>query len=205
MTKHDNAVEGTGRIEAFSDGVIAIVITLLVLEIRIPEIHQLTNAGALEAIMHLAPKLAAFFVSFVTVAIFWVNHHHFYHPITKSDGALLWHNNHLLFWLAVIPFATAFVGDYPGISLVVAVYGMVLFMAAAAFALMVRHVFFRSDLLPDTITRTMRRAQMRHTVVGMIAYAVSVGIAFVHPYAAIAVFVMVPLYYFLPRKIAHQD
>jgi hypothetical protein len=87
---------------------------------------------------------------------------------------------------------------------VVALYGAVLFMAAAAFALMVRHVFFRSDLLPDNFTRAMRVAQMRHTVIGMIVYAVSVGIAFVHPYAAIAIFVLVPMYYFLPRTIAHQ-
>jgi len=78
-------LEGTGRIEAFSDAVIAIVLTLLVLELRVPEIRELTNAGAFAAIVGLAPKLIGFFVSFLTVAIFWVNHHHFFHPVAKSN------------------------------------------------------------------------------------------------------------------------
>ncbi len=201
---NDTTLEGTGRIEAFSDGVIAIVVTLLVLEIRVPEIRELTNAAALSALVTIAPKLAGFFISFVTVAIFWVNHHHFFHPVTKSDGALLWYNNHLLFWLAVIPFVTAFVGDYPTIPLVVAVYGFVLFMAALAFTLMSGHVFFRSALLPESISVTTRTLQFRRAGIGVIVYGVSVFAAFVHPYIALAIFVMVPLYYFLPGRIEEE-
>jgi uncharacterized membrane protein len=89
------------------------------------------------------PKLIGFLISFVTVAIFWVNHHHFFHPITKSNGALMWYNNHLLFWLAVVPFVTAFLGDYPTLPAVVALYGFVLFMAALTFTAMIHFVFLR--------------------------------------------------------------
>jgi len=194
-------LEGTGRIEAFSDAVIAIVLTLLVLELRVPEIRELTNAGAFAAIVGLAPKLIGFFVSFLTVAIFWVNHHHFFHPVAKSDGPLLWHNNHLLFWITVIPFATAFIGDYPLIPLVVALYGLVLFMAALAFTLMLRYVFFRSALLPESVTPKTRKEELRHALIGVIVYGVSMGVALVYPVLAIIIFIIVPLYYFLPHRI----
>ena len=199
--KHDT-LEGTGRIEAFSDGVIAIVVTLLILEIRIPEIHQLTNAAALSALIPVIPKLISFAVSFITVAIFWVNHHHFFHPIEKSDGELLWFNNHLLFWLTVIPFVTAFIGDYPTIPLIVALYGFVLFMAALAFTLMSYHVFFRCELLPERISMATRKKQFKRSLFGVFLYGSSVIVAFIHPYLALAIFAIVPIYFFLPQSIA---
>src|SRR6185436_20268764 len=163
IKQHHNheALEGTGRIEAFSDAFIAIVITILILEIHVPQLVTLTSAEAWQAIIPMLPKLAVFLLSFATVAIFWVNHHHFFHPIAKSNGALLWYNNHLLFWLAIVPFVTAFVGDYFSVPLVVALYGFVLFMAATAFTLMIRYVFFHSPLLPERVSFPERRRQSR--------------------------------------------
>src|SRR5882724_9134733 len=127
-------LEGTNRLEGFSDAVMAIVVTLLILEIKVPDLHNLTNGEVFSALVPVWPKLVSFFVSFFTVAIFWVNHHHFFHAIPKTDSALLWMNNALLFWITVVPFVTAFIGDYHTVPVVVALYGAVLCMAALAFA-----------------------------------------------------------------------
>lgn len=199
--KHTSSLEGTERVEMFSDGVIAIIITILILEIHVPEIHTATSFGVWEALMPIVPKLAGFLVSFVTIAIFWVNHHHFFHPIEKTDGKLLWYNNFLLLWLAIVPFVTAFLGDYPTISLVVALYAFVLSMAATAFAMMLHYVFFRSHLLPESISIKDRRFQYKRSLLGVLMYGSSVALAFVHPYISLAIFVLVPLYFFLPQKI----
>lgn len=195
------ALEGTGRLEAFSDGVIAIIVTILILELKVPEIHDQTLGGSLHALLPLLPKLGGFLVSFVTVAIFWVNHHHFFHALKKSNGALLWYNNHLLFWLAVVPFATALVGDYPQLPLVVSLYGLVLCLAALAFSLMIRYVFFCSNLLDADIPSNVRRSRYRRSWLGVACYGLSALLAFVHPYLSFAIFVIVPVYYFLPQSI----
>ena len=194
-------LEGTGRIEAYSDAVIAIVVTLLILEIHVPELVELTSHAAWEGLVHIFPKLVTFLLSFITVAIFWVNHHHFFHAIKKSDGALLWYNNHLLFWITVIPFATAFLGDYPMVPLVVALYAFVLCAGVAAFSLMTWHVFFRSNLLPDTTTMEARTFEFRRSSIGVFVYAAAIPAAFIHPYISFAIFILVPLYYFAPRRI----
>jgi uncharacterized membrane protein len=99
----------TTRLEAFSDGVIAIIVTLLVLEIKVPHLEAPSWAGFVAALAPLAPKLIGFAFSFFTVAIFWVNHHGFFHRLKHSTWRLLWHNNLLLFCLSIIPFTTAFV------------------------------------------------------------------------------------------------
>ncbi len=203
-SKKVDTLEGTVRIEAFSDAVVAIIVTILILEIRVPELHTLTNIDAWEALLSLAPKLVSFLVSFVTVAIFWVNHHHFFHPIEKSDGRLLWYNNHLLFWLAVVPFATALLGDYPTIPLVVALYGFVLCMSAIAFSLMTRYVFFHSRLLPESVSFATRTLQQRRSWLGVGCYGASVVLAFIHPSISVAIFVIIPLYYFLPQGLTQE-
>lgn len=189
----------TNRIEAFSDAVIAIICTLLILEIKIPVLHDLSTGGVFAALVSLAPKLISFAVSFVTVCIFWVNHYHFMHAVSRADRALLWYNNHLLFWLAVIPFVTAFIGDYPSVSLVVAIYGFVLMMAGLAFCLMAYHVFFRSQLVHAHVSLDLRKSEFRRAQLGVALYAISVVAAFIHPYISLAIFIFLPLYYFLPR------
>jgi len=196
----DDHVYTTLRLEAFSDAVIAIIVTLLILELKIPVLQNHTNAEVATTLVNLAPKFISFAVSFVTICIFWVNHHHFMHAVRRPDRALLWYNNHLLFWLAVIPFATAFIGDYPSISLVVALYGFVLMMAAVAFSLMIYHAFFRGRLIHDHIADELRVQEFRRSRLGVVLYGASVLTAFVHPYISLAVFIVLPLYYFLPRQ-----
>lgn len=194
-------LEGTTRIEAFSDGVIAIVVTLLILELHVPIIPVASNEAAFHALVPLIPKVGSFMVSFLTVTIFWVNHHHFFHPIAHSNGTLLWYNNALLFWLTVIPFASALLGNNPEIPLIVALYGFVLFMAALAFTLMTRYVFFVGELLPKSITMSSRRTQFRGSLFGVALYGLSVILAFLNTDISYAIFIIVPVFYFLPHRI----
>lgn len=202
--KGENTLEGAERIKTFSDGVIAIVMTLLIIEIHVPEIHQMNNAGVWEAFISILPKLVAFSVSFFTVAIFWVNHHHFFYPIQKTNGALLWYNNLLLFFVAVVPFATAFIGDYPSISAVVAFYGFVLFLAVSSFAVMSNYVFFHSSLVPENVTQKVRIREFRRALVAVVFYGVSIITAFINPYISIFLFIALPLYYFVPSRIESE-
>src|SRR6187549_1847982 len=116
-----------GRLEAFSDGVIAIIITIMVLELRVP------HDASLDALAPLLPIFLSYVMSFVYVGIYWNNHHHMLHTITGVNGAMLWANLHLLFWLSLFPFATAWMGENHFAPLPAALYGMVLLMAAIAY------------------------------------------------------------------------
>ena len=153
-------IDGTARIEAFSDGVIAIIVTLLIFEIRVPVLAEISNSAVINALMGMGPKFASFAVSFFTVAIFWVNHHHFFCQIHRSNWKLLWFNNLLLFWLAIVPFTTAFVGDHPTQPLVVCLYALTLCLAALSFSLMGYYVFLKSDLMPDSVSAAERRSRV---------------------------------------------
>src|SRR3970040_2363719 len=115
-------IASTTRIEAFSDGVFAVVITLLILEVHVPTLSDLSGEAVLAALVGLAPNLIIFGVGFFTIAVIWVNPHHFFEPITHSDWKLLWYNIFFLFWVTVVPFTTAFIGSYPTQALAVGLY-----------------------------------------------------------------------------------
>jgi uncharacterized membrane protein len=119
-----------GRLEAFSDGVIAIIITIMVLEMKVP------HGGALEDLAPLLPVFLSYVLSFVYVGIYWNNHHHMLHVCTVVTGAMLWANLHLLFWLSLFPFATAWMGENHFTAVPTALYGVVLLMAAIAYYLL---------------------------------------------------------------------
>src|SRR5215813_15293 len=118
---------GTTRLEAFSDGVIAIIITIMVLELHVPHGHSF------EELAPLAGVFLSYVLSFVYVGIYWNNHHHLLHTCTKTTGPILWANLHLLFWLSLMPFATAWMGENHFAPAPTALYGVVLFMAAVAY------------------------------------------------------------------------
>ncbi len=109
---------GKGRLEAFSDGVIAIIVTIMVLELKIP--HE----GTLEALTKLGPTFLSYMLSFLVVAIMWINHHHMIHAFKRVTGSLLWLNMNLLFWMSLIPFVTGWMGEHSGSPLPVAIYGL---------------------------------------------------------------------------------
>ena len=194
-------LEGTTRIEAFSDGVIAIVITLLIFEVRVPSLTDHSTPAVLKALVGMAPKGASFAISFFTVAIFWVNHHHIFADISHSNWKLLWYNNLLLFWLAIVPFTTAFIGDYPTQPLVVALYAMTLCMAALSFSLMGRYAFFKSGLIPASVPIARRRKEWKRGLWAFVLYGIASGVAFVYVYAALVILIVIPFLFVVPRTL----
>ena len=132
---------GKGRLEAFSDGVIAIIITIMVLELKVP--HSEDGAATPATLQPLIPVFVSYVLSFVHVAIYWNNHHHMLHASTVVNGAILWANTHLLFWLSLVPFVTAWMGENHFAPWPVALYGFVLLMAGLAYTILARALVHR--------------------------------------------------------------
>jgi uncharacterized membrane protein len=150
---------GKDRLAAFSDGVIAILITIMVLELRIP------HGADMAALMGVAPSFLTYVMSFVYLAIYWNNHHHLLHTVGRVDGLILWANSHLLFWLSLIPAATAWMGENLPAPLPTAVYGAVLLMPAIAYYLLqkaITHNMARTPCWPRRSAVTLR-AKSRHS------------------------------------------
>jgi uncharacterized membrane protein len=145
------------RLEAFSDGVLAIVITIMVLELKAPD--RLT----VEALMHDMPVLMSYLLSFVMVAVVWVNHHHAFQLVERVDARVLWLNNHLLLWVSLTPFVTAVVGKNSGVPLAAVLYGGVMCGSVFAFALLRRAIAARS-VDAAQVARLHRRAHVRNAV-----------------------------------------
>jgi uncharacterized membrane protein len=143
-------------------------------------------------------------MSFLVIAIFWVNHHHFTQTVLRTDWKLLWFNNLLLFWLAIIPFTTAFWAENPLEPVALSVYSFILCMAALAFWLMIRYVFFHSDLLDGKIALNARRREARRATLGVFLYALGALAAPLTVWISIAVLIIVPLAYLIPVAIG-QD
>ncbi len=197
-------VDGTERIEAFSDGIFAFSITLLVMDIKIPPLNDLSNQAALTALFHQFPKFIIFLFSFLVIAILWVNHHHFFHNFKHSDWKFLWHNNLLMLWVILIPFATAFLGDQPFQPIVVMLYSFIMFLAVFSFMLMVRYVFFKSTLLDLNIPLMTRKKEYRRVFPAVFMYAFATIVAPWFVYFSLAILVLVPLIYFVPSFIEER-
>ena len=196
-------IEGTTRIEAFSDGVLAIVVTLLIFEVRLPDIPAGASSEAFwTALGSIAPKFLSFTLSFAAVAIYWVNHHHFFSGITHTDWKLLWLNNLLLFFLCIVPFTTAVLGDHYDQPIALALYALDLGLAAAAFSLMGRYVLFVGRLIDPAVPEAERRAEFRRSLFGTVLYLACVPIAFVLPALALILFVVLPIAYVVPSLLS---
>jgi uncharacterized membrane protein len=191
-----------GRLEAFSDGVIAIIITLMILEIKIPGIEEgLLSAGVWGRLSEVVPHLIAYALSFLVLGIFWVNHHHLFHSIKQTDRKLLWYNLHLLFWMSLIPLPTALIGEYPFRPEATASYGFILFMSAFAFTLLRWYAQDKAGLFLEHISETHRRRYRIMNLIGSGLYFISIFSGYITPYIPIAIFVIVPAMYFMPLKI----
>ncbi len=184
----------TNRIEAFSDGVIAIIITIMVLELKVP--HEPSLRGVLEQ----TPMYVSYGVSFLIIAIMWVNHHQMMHAAKHSDARLLWGNNNLLFWMSLVPFTTAFVGEHHTAALPAALYGGVFAMCAIGF-LLLRSVLIRQHAHDPERVRYHRRI-WRKNAVSFAFYASAVPLAFVSPWISYAIYLGIAASYFLPERVA---
>jgi uncharacterized membrane protein len=186
---------GTNRLEAFSDGVIAVIITIMVLELKVPRDTTLTSLRS------LVPQFLSYLLSFLVVAIMWVNHHHLLHVARRADARLLWSNNTLLFWMSLVPFVTAYMGNSPRDPRAVALYGVVLTLCSLSFALLRSAIVQHHHDNPELV-RYHRRVQFKN-LQSMFLYMASVPLAFVDVRIAFFIFAFVALSYFLPeRKLA---
>src|SRR5712691_3297456 len=162
---------GKGRLEAFSDGVIAILITIMVLELKIPA------GGTWEALRPLMPVFLTYVLSFIILGIYWNNHHHMFQAIHRVNGKILWANLHLLFWLSLFPFATGWMGENHFTPLPTAFYGVVLILAAVAYRMLVTALVAEEG--PDsTLARALGRDVKGKLSIAI--YAAAIGLAFVN-------------------------
>jgi len=180
-----------GRLEAFSDGVLAIIITIMVLELRAPE------EGNLSALFPLWPKFGSYILSFIIVGIYWNNHHHLWQAVEKVQGSVLWANLHLLFWLSLIPFATNWMGENHFATFPVALYGVVLWMAAFAYSLMVRALM--SYHSKDSVLRDAL-GDGRKERVSLLLYTAAIPLAFLRPWISMALYITVAIMWLTPDR-----
>ena len=180
-----------GRLEAFSDGVIAILITIMVLDLRVP--HG-THASALRP---LVPVFLSYVLSFVIVGIYWNNHHHMLQAAERVSGAILWANLHLLFWLSLFPFATGWMGENHFATLPTACYGIVLLLAAVAYYVLQTSIVARQG--PDSVLRDAIGRDMKGKVSPAI-YAAAIPLAFLNRWIAVALYVAVALMWLVPDR-----
>ena len=179
------------RLEAFSDGVIAILITIMVLELRIPE------GADWEALQPIVPVFITYVLSFIVVGIYWNNHHHLIHAADRVTGALLWANLHLLFWLSLIPFATGWMGRNNFAPLPTAAYGVILLMAAIAYTMLERTIIAAqgpSSRLKEAIGSDAKG------YASLLMYATAIPLAFTNRWLAYALYVGVVVLWFIPDR-----
>jgi len=182
---------GKGRLEAFSDGAIAIIITIMVLEMKVPP------GDGLDSLLPVLPVFLSYVLSFVYVGIYWNNHHHMLHACTHVTGAMLWANLHLLFWLSLFPFATGWMGENHFTALPTAVYGVVQFMAAIAYYLL-EHAIIRAQG-PDSILKKAVGRDWKGKV-SPVLYVVAIVATLVSPLIAQAILVAVALMWLIPDR-----
>jgi uncharacterized membrane protein len=183
------------RLTAFTDGVLAIIVTIMVLELKPP--HDTSMA----ALLHQWPVFLSYILSFVYVGIYWNNHHHFFQLVRSVDGVVLWANLHLLFWLSLVPFTTAWMGENQFAPLPTAVYGLSLLMPALAWFLLQRVLLWREG--PDSRLRHALGADLKGKLSPLV-YLAGVGLAFVDTRLAGLAYVAVALIWLVPdRRMEH--
>lgn len=180
-----------GRLEAFSDGVLAVIITIMVLEMKSP--HG-TNLAALGPVL---PVFLSYVLSFIYVGIYWSNHHHLLHATQRVNGVTLWANLHLLFWLSLVPFATAWMGENHWSAWPMAVYGIILLLAGFAYFLLAK-VLIRLHGQESTLAKSIGRD--KKTIVSLLIYAAAIPLAFVQPRIAGAGYVAVAIIWLIPDR-----
>jgi uncharacterized membrane protein len=182
----------TSRLEAFSDGVIAVVVTIMVLEMHAPA------QPTLPALLKVAPVFLSYGLSFLVVAIMWVNHHHLIHVARKVTARLLWSNLNLLFWMSLVPFVTDFLGKNYREPMAVALYGLDLLLCSCSFYIL-RMELARQEQANIEMAE-YHAAMQRKNAFGAALYFSSVPLAYVSIYASFFIFALIPAMYFLPEK-----
>ncbi|MGC1465912.1 MAG: TMEM175 family protein [Pseudolabrys sp.] len=182
---------GKDRLAAFSDGVIAILITIMVLELKIP------HGSGWPALAGMIPNFVSYVLSFVYLAIYWNNHHHLLHTVVRVDGLILWANSNLLFWLSLIPVATAWLGENPLAAVPTAAYGVALLMPAIAYYLL-EQALLRKEGKDSVLARALGRDIKGK--LSPLAYLTAIVLAFIAPWISIALYVLVAITWLIPDR-----
>ena len=180
-----------GRLEAFSDGVLAIIITIMVLELHVP------NGTDFAALCGMAPKLLGYALSFTFVAIYWNNHHHMLHAAHRVSGTVMWANMHLLFWLSLTPWVTAWMGEHPFAPVPVAAYGGVLAMSGVAYYILAQRLLVvhgHDSAFALALGRDVKG------LLSIVLYLLAIGLAFVEPRVSCALYVAVAILWLVPDR-----
>jgi len=181
----------SSRLEAFSDGVIAIIITIMVLELKVP------HGETVDSLVPLIPNFLSYVLSFIYVGIYWNNHHHMLHTCDHVTGRMLWANLHLLFWLSLFPVTTAWIGDDHWAKAPSVLYGLVLFMAAIAYWILQQAIIAAQG--PDSVLKKAVGADWKGKVSPLL-YVIGVAAAFLSPGLAQGLYVLVALMWFVPDR-----
>lgn len=189
----------TNRIEAFSDGVFAVAITLLILEVKVP--HLAMGETLWGELIHLWPKFLAYIVSFSVIGIFWVGHHIMFHYIKRADRTLLWLNTLLLMFVSAIPFAAALIGEYRTEQAAVALYGALLFVTGLIFYILWAYASYRHRLIRPTMPPELVRLGHKAVLIAPAVYLVAGLVSFVNPLISKVIYLLVPILYLLPSPI----
>ena len=180
-----------GRLEAFSDGVFAIIITIMVLELRVPHGDNISD------LLPMLPVFMSYVLSFVYVGIYWNNHHHMIYAAERINGAILWSNLNLLFWLSLIPFATAWMGENHFTRWPVILYGLLLIMNGIAYTILCRLLIKEAGMESPLAKALGNDWKGKASVIG---YAAGIGLAFINPWLAFSIYVIVALMWFIPDR-----
>ena len=180
---------GKGRVEAFSDGVIAIIITIMVLELKVP------HGTDVEALRPLLPVFVSYVLSFVYLGIYWNNHHHMLHVTPRVEGGVLWANLHLLFWLSLVPFVTGWMGENHFAPTPTALYGVVLLMAGVAYYILQRRIVAVNG--PDSTLARALGVDYKGKM-SPVLYAIAIATAFLNEWISFAIYVIVALVWLIP-------
>jgi uncharacterized membrane protein len=194
----------TVRVEFFSDAVIAIIITLMVLDIHLPKLEDnATSAQIFHQLKGILPNIFAFIISFATLGVYWANHHQFYQAVEYTDWKLLYYNLHFLFWCSLIPLSTALLAenyDKPAITLL---YGFHMLATGGAFGLMHAHAI-RNGLFTKNISPKIFRQIKRVNILSFSLYLIATFVGYVSVYISIAIYAFVPTLYFFPRNVEFE-
>ncbi len=182
---------GKGRLEAFSDGVLAIIITIMVLELKVP------HGADFASLKPLLPVFLSYVLSFIYIAIYWNNHHHMMHAVHKVTGTVLWANVHLLFWLSLFPFCTAWMGENNFGLWPVVLYGTVAAMAGIAYYILA-HCLASIHGKDSTIAKALGKD--RKGIISVVLYLAGIGLAFINAWVGFSMYVLVAAIWFIPDR-----
>lgn len=185
---------GKTRMEAFSDGVLAIILTIMVLEMKVPHSNNVT------ALKPLLPVFLSYILSFINIGIYWNNHHHLLHIVQHVNGKILWLNNHLLFWLSLIPFASGWMGENHFTTWPVVIYGIVLMMAAVAYYMLEKGLAKHNNA---KLAKALGNDTKGKLSLGI--YAIAIAFSFLHSYIGFGLYVVVAMMWLIPDKRIEKE